>query len=406
MQFKQRWTPSPWMKPVIIFLCITSMESFFANFAHPVTPSLIINLQLPAYTFGLAFASMAVTNFLFSPFWGRLSDRMGRLNLYLISLLGYALGQFLFMLAKTEWHIFVARAVAGFFIGGVIVLQMAYLIDIVPKAERAKLLSIQTALFSLTGSLGYLAGGLIGQYSIEAVFIVQVLGLALTGVISRIILKESITHKQKFQTKQLFKESNPFQAFRLSIKHLNLGLSLFFMMVFLSVFGFIAFDQSFNYYVRDQLNLGPAYNGVIRASLGVLGLVLNSTISLYLIRHTQLKKTVLSLLALASISSWLMIIPSQPTILLGFSVLYFSFYNIVQVLTQVIASREVPPDATGAFMGFFSSVRSLGMIFGSLLAGFVYGLDPLMAFALTGLVMSLAFIAYAFSLRNQVVKSI
>jgi len=404
MSFKQRWIQSPWIKTVIVFLCITSLESFFANFAHPVTPSLIINLKLPAYTFGLAFASMALTNFLFSPFWGRLSDRIGRLNLYLISLLGYALGQFLFMLAKTEWHILVARGVAGFFIGGVIVLQMAYLIDIVPKAERARMLSLQTALFSLTGSLGYLAGGLIGQSSIEAVFIVQVLGLALTGIVSRLILKESIQQKQTFNLRAMLYESNPFQAFRLSIKHLNLSLALFFMMVFLGVFGFIAFDQSFNYYVRDQLNLGPAYNGVIRASLGILGLVLNSTISLYLIRHTQLKKTLLSILALTSLSSWLMILPSSPSLLLGLSVLYFSFYNIVQVLVQVIASREVPHNETGAFMGFFSSVRSLGMIFGSLLSGFVYGIHPLMAFALTGFVMSLAFITYALSLRFQNIR--
>ena len=399
MSLKHRFQRDPWLKASIIFLCLTSFESFFANFAHPVTPSLIINLDLPAYTFGLAFASMAIMNFLFSPFWGRLSDRIGRLNLYLISLLGYALGQYMFMLARSELDILVARAVAGFFIGGVIVIQMSYLIDIVPKRERAKMLSIQTALFSLTGSLGFLAGGLIGQTSIEAVFIAQALGLSMTGIVSRFVLKESIIDRKGFSLKEIYTEANPFHAFRVSFKLLNLSLSLFFIMVFLGVFGFVAFDQSFNFYVRDQLNLGPAYNGIIRASFGVLGLILNSSLSIYLIQHTQLRKTVLAILLLSSLSAWLMIVATSPLFLLGFSVLYFSSYNVIQVLTQVIASKEVPQDATGAFMGFFSSVRSLGMIFGSLIAGFVYGLHPLMAFALTGMVMSFALISYALSVH-------
>ena len=41
-----------------------------SNFAHPVTPTIIQQLQLPDYMFGLMLAAMQLSNFLFSPFWG------------------------------------------------------------------------------------------------------------------------------------------------------------------------------------------------------------------------------------------------------------------------------------------------------------------------------------------------
>ena len=43
-----------------------------ANFAHPVTPTLIKNLNLHDYMFGAALAAMLFTNFLLSPFWGKI----------------------------------------------------------------------------------------------------------------------------------------------------------------------------------------------------------------------------------------------------------------------------------------------------------------------------------------------
>ena len=48
--------------------------------------------------------------------------------------------------------------------------------------------------------------------------------------------------------------------------------------------GYIAFEQAFNYYLRDQFNLSSGYNGVIKAALGVISLVSNSTLCLWIIK--------------------------------------------------------------------------------------------------------------------------
>ena len=54
-----------------LFFFAVALESLAANFAHPITPTLIQNLQLPDYSFGMLYAGMAFTNFLFSPFWAK-----------------------------------------------------------------------------------------------------------------------------------------------------------------------------------------------------------------------------------------------------------------------------------------------------------------------------------------------
>ena len=55
-------------KRVFAFFIVNVMIYLAANFAHPVTPTVIYDLNLPDYMFGLALAVMNVTMFLFSPY--------------------------------------------------------------------------------------------------------------------------------------------------------------------------------------------------------------------------------------------------------------------------------------------------------------------------------------------------
>ena len=47
-----------------------------ANFAHPVTPTIIQELRLHDYMFGVALAMTQLTNFLMSPVWGKLNTKI------------------------------------------------------------------------------------------------------------------------------------------------------------------------------------------------------------------------------------------------------------------------------------------------------------------------------------------
>ena len=73
-----------------------------ANFAHPVTPTVIQELQLHDYMFGVALAVMLITNFLLSPFWGKINNYISSRLSLLICCLGYGVAQVWFAYATTE----------------------------------------------------------------------------------------------------------------------------------------------------------------------------------------------------------------------------------------------------------------------------------------------------------------
>ena len=85
-----------------LFFLAMMLFNMGANFAHPITPTVIQNLGLNDYMFGVAYAAMAFTNFLFSPFWGKLNGYLSSRRTMLIGGVGYGVGQICFCLARTE----------------------------------------------------------------------------------------------------------------------------------------------------------------------------------------------------------------------------------------------------------------------------------------------------------------
>src|SRR5207302_1337692 len=75
--------------------------------------------------------------FFFAPVWGRMSDRIGRRPVLLISLTASCIGYFLFGFARHLWVLFASRIIAG--AGGAnIGTAQAYIADTTTNEERAK----------------------------------------------------------------------------------------------------------------------------------------------------------------------------------------------------------------------------------------------------------------------------
>ena len=104
----------------LFFLAIV-IFNLAANFAHPVTPTVIQELGLHDYMFGLALAAMMLTNFLLSPFWGKINTYISSRTSLLISCFGYGIAQLWFAYADSELMIVLARMFAGLFTGGAFV---------------------------------------------------------------------------------------------------------------------------------------------------------------------------------------------------------------------------------------------------------------------------------------------
>ena len=117
-------------KSVLGMLVVTAALGVFMNIHHPVTPTLFTEMGLPSRIFGTSYAAMCFFSFLTSPFWGEISDAKGRLNVFLISCIGYGLAQLSLGFCTTEATVLISRSAAGFFASGTSIASIAYVADL------------------------------------------------------------------------------------------------------------------------------------------------------------------------------------------------------------------------------------------------------------------------------------
>jgi DHA1 family tetracycline resistance protein-like MFS transporter len=104
-------------------------------------------------------AAFAITQFLFAPVMGNLSDRYGRRPVLLLSLFGFGVDYVILALAPAYGWLFIGRVIAGF-TGASFTTATAYIADVSPDATtRAKNFGLIGAAFGLGFVLGPALGG-------------------------------------------------------------------------------------------------------------------------------------------------------------------------------------------------------------------------------------------------------
>lgn len=148
---------SPDKKPLVIIFVTVFIYLLGFGIVIPTIPIISTQLGATALQTGLLMSAYSLMQFLFSPFWGRLSDKYGRRPILLLCLLGEAAAYLLFSQAQNLTLLFVARCLSGFF-GASISTASAYISDITPPHERSKGMALIGAAFGL----GFLFGPAIG----------------------------------------------------------------------------------------------------------------------------------------------------------------------------------------------------------------------------------------------------
>jgi len=133
----------------------------------PLLPIYSRNFGANGFTIGAIMASFSAMQFLFAPAWGRLSDRIGRRPVLLVSTAGAALSYITFALGSGLANpkaallvLFGSRIVAGV-CGANITVAQAYIADITPPAERSK----KMGLIGMAFGLGFIFGPALGGVS-------------------------------------------------------------------------------------------------------------------------------------------------------------------------------------------------------------------------------------------------
>src|SRR3970282_1133251 len=105
--------------------------------------------------------------FVFAPFWGRLSDRIGRRPVILIGLLGSAVSYAVFAMADSLAMLFVARTMSGI-AGANIATAQAFVADVTTSETRARGMGMIGAAFGLGFVFGPAIGGFMSRWGYAA----------------------------------------------------------------------------------------------------------------------------------------------------------------------------------------------------------------------------------------------
>jgi MFS family permease len=118
---------------------------------------------------GLLGSLYSVLQFIFSPFWGRLSDRVGRRTVLLFTVAGTALSYLLWIFAGQFWMLIVARGLGGVMAGNVSV-GSAAIADVTTAEKRSRGMTMVGIAFGLGFILGPALGGWLSLYDLSQSF--------------------------------------------------------------------------------------------------------------------------------------------------------------------------------------------------------------------------------------------
>lgn len=255
-------------KPLLVIFLTVFIDLVGFGIIIPLSPYLARVHGATPFEIGLLMAVYSAMQFVFSPLWGRLSDRIGRRPVLLISIAGTACAHFLFYFGDTLVLLFVARIFAGLF-GANISTAMAYIADVTQEKNRSKNMGLIGAAFGLGFICGPVLGGVFsgGQYgesfpALIAAFISLVNFCFAFFVLRESLPKENLKSAQEVvQKKSRFK--NIFEKFQKPV----VGSLLFGM--FVSSFSMANMEATLFLFVQDKFSwstqtasYGFAYVGV------------------------------------------------------------------------------------------------------------------------------------------------
>lgn len=350
----------------VIFLMIAGF-----GLVIPLLPFFAQAFDAPAWQVTLLFSAFSFGQFLGEPFWGRLSDRIGRRPILIITIGMVGLTYAAFAFAPNMLVAFAIRFANGFFAGNISTLQGA-LADITPPEKRAGRMGVMGAAFSAGFSTGPAIGGLLAQPSRGALgFQLPLLvaaGFALASTLAVVMLVREHRPPPGAAPLKRVRAAGLREGFAHPI------ISRVVLISFIVVVGFAGIEAVYGLWTEHRFGWGPRQIGLAFMVIGVLGAVCQGVLSGRLARRYGEAGTLsggLVFMGLGLAVQWLS--PNWQAAMLGFALVCVGqsicFPNI-----SALISRAAPPDRQGEMLGLNMSGMALARIGGPVMAGQLFSL--------------------------------
>jgi len=335
----------------------------------PVLAYIVRLYNTDALTVGLLTVIYSAAQFAAAPILGWLSDRYGRRPVLLLSVLGSAIGYFIFGLGGALWVLFLSRLIDGI-TGGNISTAQAYIADVTPPQHRAKNFALMGAVFGLGFILGPAIGGALGQFSVTLpAFAAGTLSL-LSVIFGYFMLPESLPKQKRASAPFTWSAVNPIRAITDMAKLPNLGVLLLATFVFNFVYGGMA--TNFSVYTIEKFGAQPLENAAVFTLVGAIGVIVQAGVVPRLVGRFGEQKLALSGLALQVLGFLGIVIAPAFWALYPITALIGAGNALMRPTLTALISNSVSFREQGKVAGVTASLTSLTYVFGPLWAGVTY----------------------------------
>ncbi|MBK7241495.1 MAG: MFS transporter [Flavobacteriales bacterium] len=355
----------------VAILCLTVFIDLL-GFGLVILILPIYSMELGASPFevGMIMAVYALMNFVFSPFWGSLSDRHGRRPVIAGTVFITAMGFLLLANAHTLLVLVLARMLAG--IGSAnIATSQAYITDVTEPQNRAKALGMIGAAFGL----GFIFGPPVGGY-IKAHFGMDAVGYAamclslINFVLILIFLPESL-HEKNLGNKI---EVKPITSSILALR--NEKFRDLFVTNFIYITAFSMMQITVALLWEQHYGLTEEHIGYMFAFIGLASAIVQGGLIGWLTRTFGEEK--LMIIGCILLALGLLMIPFvPPAYFVPFAFIPLLFLSLANgcMMPSIssLLSRSAEKKEQGQVLGMNQSFGSLARVIGPTLGGFLYG---------------------------------
>ena len=380
-------------------------------FINSVSFTIIIPTLYPyAKEFGLSdlaasllTTAFSLSQFLGTPILGRLSDRIGRKPLLVLSLLGTVVANLLAAVSPFAWWLYLARMLDGL-TGGNNSVAQAVVSDMTTPEQRTQAFGIFGGMFRL----GFVAGPPLAYFAqtlpplpgitpLGMSFVVSAMMALVAAILCFVLLPETRPPSRCDRTLKLSLADFGFGRLATSFRRPVVGR--IFIMTFLNGATFTVFTFAFQPFFlsvlgQDTKNLAFAF-----VLFGILAFLSQVFLLEPLRKHINLVTLLVAALIMRGIL--LILYPSFPTIQVFWVLLvFFGIVNafpmpLIDSLLSLRTSKDEQGEALGTNSSYLSIANAIGPAISGVLVTFGYGMP---FFVAGGLTLAIAF--FAFSLNS------
>lgn len=359
----------------------------------PVLPQTVavVDRESAEWHTGLMLSLYSLVSFVMSPFWGNLSDRIGRRPVIMTGVLGFCVSFLLFGLAGDRlWMMYASRLLGGLFSGAVTASIVAYVADITTEAERTRGMAVVGMSIGLGFTFGPFVGGVLSEASLSAPFFAAAGLSLLTFALGWARLPESLPPERRGTAGREARTSR-WDAFRGSLKYL-------YVLAFFVTFSLAILEATLQLYGMERFAVTPLNVGLMFFFCGLVGALVQGGFVRRKIRHGQ-EGMYIGIGLVLSAAGFFLLLAADSWLAATVSLCIFGVGNAIArpCVTSLITQKTTV--GQGAASGLSSAMDSLGRIVGPLLGAALLWTADWLPFAASG-VLSLATLGLLYRFRR------